>query len=648
MPTVSPGELKGGTPTGTSTTEQNRDPTIAVVNGLTIQPLKNWEPDGVNVITLNSTQKLQAIQSILQAMVANRNEASNFSSLPTSLMGATIAWSDENPGNTEISYTITLDGIKVTQNSNSMLASPVATIGTFAMTDAQAVARASEILVISLGKNKDLQHLISNIILPTSGSFGTTISWNSSDTAHIANNGIVNQPPLGSTAASVTLTATITKNAASTSKIFSIIVRQSFIVASDADDVATDKAVLSVGLGSNPDFTHVTTNLTLASSGSHGTSISWGSSNTGTISNSGVIVRPSGSDANLTLTATIMKNAASDTKVFNVTVLQVPVTGVYAAGYYHGDSVDAPAYWVNDSAGKVNLGFVLPTNNRALAITMHESTPLSAGWYNDSSYQQACYWVSTTPVALSSSNALGSQANAIAVDGSDIYIAGSYNPTGSNYACYWKNGIFTGDYSAPGDGELLGIAVSGSDVVVGGYFFVDPVHYPFIWINSTPLQYMVDDGIVSGVAISGSTMYASGYKVVSGVRHPCYWSGPLSATGIGDLTRVDLSEIGTSGGEATGVTASGSDVYVSGYINSGTGFTFACYWKNGVRKTADGTARADSIAVSGSDVYISGWKNDGTTQLACYWKNPTGPGAPSGCRKDLSIYPSEAHSIIVG
>jgi Atrophied bacterial Ig domain len=184
MPVTSLGPVKDPTYTApiSSTTEQSRNPAAAMANGVTLQQLNNWKPDGVDVSTLNSTQKLKAIQSILQTMVASRDETSLASSLPTSMMGATIAWM--NATSNDISYQITLDGITVTQDANSALAFPIAAVG---MTDAQAVARASEILTIGLGQNQSLQLVISNLALSTSGAYGTTISWSSSDTAHISN-----------------------------------------------------------------------------------------------------------------------------------------------------------------------------------------------------------------------------------------------------------------------------------------------------------------------------------------------------------------------------------------------------------------------------------------------------------------------------
>ena len=88
----------------------------------------------------------------------------------------------------------------------------------------------------------------------------------------------------------------------------------------DAQAVAADKAALAITYISGDSAASVTGNLTLASTGPSGTTISWLSSNPSVISNAGAVTRPSGSDAAVTMTATISKGAASDTKVFTLTV----------------------------------------------------------------------------------------------------------------------------------------------------------------------------------------------------------------------------------------------------------------------------------------------------------------------------------------
>ncbi|MEJ3747214.1 family 43 glycosylhydrolase [Actinomycetes bacterium KLBMP 9797] len=82
--------------------------------------------------------------------------------------------------------------------------------------------------------------------------------------------------------------------------------------------VAADKAALSLG-----DTSAVTSNLTLPTSGPHGSTITWASSAPEVISTTGAVTRPplGSPDANVTLTATIRRGTVTDTKNFEVTVL---------------------------------------------------------------------------------------------------------------------------------------------------------------------------------------------------------------------------------------------------------------------------------------------------------------------------------------
>jgi hypothetical protein len=286
-------QLKGG------------DPTLFWKRGFNIQPLKDF--------VYTDAQKLAAIQSIINATLRGVSNIPDANQLPTTLMDVTIDWSIGTQA--DDIYQLTIDGLTLVQDANE---APVSAAPTTGMTDQQMATFAAQALIVGLGTNTDLQHVQTNLTLPVTGLYSTTVGWSSSSTGTVSNSGVVSRP--SGSDASIVFTATVTKNAANVTKTFNATVSHS--TNTDAADVATDKAALSVGLGSNSDLNNVVSNLTLVLSGSHGTSISWGSSNTGAISNSGVVVKPSGSNASVTLTATISKGAASDTKEFNAIVLQ--------------------------------------------------------------------------------------------------------------------------------------------------------------------------------------------------------------------------------------------------------------------------------------------------------------------------------------
>ena len=150
--------------------------------------------------------------------------------------------------------------------------------------------------------------------------------------------------------------------------------------------------------------------------------------------------------------------------------------------------------------------------------------------------------------------------------GWDVYFAGQ----DSGRAVYWKNGLRTVLGSA---GIAQGIAVSGSDVYVGG-------------------------GVTKAVnseVINLAALWKNGVE-------------------------EDLTD--TSAWAYTPV-VSGADVYVPGYIGQWGGQPKAVYWKNGQPVTLDSTnwAIATGMAVSGSDVYVLGFVGGAAVDSSVVWKN---------------------------
>jgi hypothetical protein len=84
---------------------------------------------------------------------------------------------------------------------------------------------------------------------------------------------------------------------------------------SNANAVAAAKGALNIT------YDGTASSISLPTGGANGTTITWNSSNPSIISNTGNVIRPStGGDVEVTLTATITRGTASDTKTFPVTV----------------------------------------------------------------------------------------------------------------------------------------------------------------------------------------------------------------------------------------------------------------------------------------------------------------------------------------
>ena len=102
-----------------------------------------------------------------------------------------------------LTATVAIDGISQAR------VIPVTVKGA-ASPDQAAVDTAVEKLVVN-----GLDDVRGNLTLPTAGANGVTVAWSSSDPAVIDGTGIVHRPAHGAAAASVELTATFTKGAAS-------------------------------------------------------------------------------------------------------------------------------------------------------------------------------------------------------------------------------------------------------------------------------------------------------------------------------------------------------------------------------------------------------------------------------------------------
>ena len=149
--------------------------------------------------------------------------------------------------------------------------------------------------------------------------------------------------------------------------------------------------------------------------------------------------------------------------------------------------------------------------------------------------------------------------------------------------------------------------------VVGG-----PSSGPVLWKNgvATRLDSISLYNLVA-IAINGNDLYTAGWIFTPVVGTATYWKN-------GILTKITD---GSADAEAYDIDVSGNNVYVAGYVSTGTAAqnsvtSLAAYWKNGVLTTLAnaGPSYAYKIIVSGTDVYVLGYitKNK---PLAVYWKN---------------------------
>lgn len=212
-------------------------------------------------------------------------------------------------------------------NQVAALATKTASLDTLTFTDFANTAA----LAIPLS---GLNAVSSNLTLPNSGSNGTTITWSSSNTAVISNSGVVTRPAVGSAAVQVSLTASVTSGFVTVQKTFVATVVPFY---SDAVSAQTDVANL-VLVGN---LTNLVSNLSLPSVGIQGSTITWVSSNSVVLSNSGAILqRPATGTGkvSVTMTATVKKGVSTYQKTFNVMVAEAENFSAYLFAYFTGNS----------------------------------------------------------------------------------------------------------------------------------------------------------------------------------------------------------------------------------------------------------------------------------------------------------------------
>ena len=250
---------------------------------------------------------------------------------------------------------------------------------------------------------------------------------------------------------------------------------------------------------------------------------------------------------------------------------------IYIVGdSYNENNEYTSCYWVNGERVE------LPGGYTATDIVVSNGNVYTSGTANG-----ACYWINQQRYNLPGN---GGEAEAIAVDGEDIYVAGWYN----NGSCYWKNGQRI-DLTVNRDSQAFAIGVrDNGSIYVGGYYMNNHHYYiPCFWKdgnNRTNLPIPNGgDGEVNDIALEdGNMRYFSGYVLKTSsfagyTPTAAYWR---------HTTRNDLPFGGSTndiyGATGHGIKIYNGDVYVAGYTDwfedikdSLTGGTVPQYWRNG-------------------------------------------------------------------
>jgi len=216
-------------------------------------------------------------------------------------------------------------------------------VSSIALTDANRVA--SDVATLDLG---DLSGVTADLSLPAVGEYGSTISWASSDPAHLDGSGHVTRPGAGSDPVEVTLAATLSRGGSSDTKTF-----VATVLPEEGDQPKADAAAAALTVVHADD---VRGDLTLPTSGRYDATVTWASSDPAVVETDGVVHRPAhgAGDIQVTMTATTTVGTATANRDIALTVRELPAVAAYegyAFSYFTGNSIAGEKIYFAASRG---------------------------------------------------------------------------------------------------------------------------------------------------------------------------------------------------------------------------------------------------------------------------------------------------------
>ena len=301
-----------------------------------------------------------------------------------------------------------------------------------------------------------------DLTLPNSEVHDVVITWESSNTDVIANDGTVTIPTKTEGNKTVTITASLTLEGQTLEKEFTVTVNAA---ADFSNQELLDQAVAALLL----DAGIKTSDIALPLTGAHETTITWESSNTAVVANDGTVTRPANGDGNamVTLTATVAKGDLTATKTFNVQVAEEEpsnvvetIAGLHSAGLSLGDVVEFQGI----VSALTDGGFFMTDGTDNLSVYMGADVTFNVG---DEVYVKGEYAKYNTTFqiggvmeseVISTGNAVGltpvetTVAEILAMDSSDPLLAGKFFIITGTVDI---QGSFNNIYIVDGDDQVL-------------------------------------------------------------------------------------------------------------------------------------------------------------------------------------------------
>ncbi len=220
-----------------------------------------------------------------------------------------------------------------------------------------------------------------------------------------------------------------------------------------------------------------------------------------------------------------------------------------------------------------------------------------------------------------------------------VYISGvGRNKDGNPVATYWINDepVNLAAYHPNGvvyNSAAFGMTLSGNDLYVCGVLYTSQGDFAVYWKNGVPVMLTPGNAQASAIAVVGDDVYITGAVAIgNGYSHGVLWKNGVASY---------LTE-GTNYSSATSIIVSGGNVYVGGNIVEDNK-TYATYWKNGtphVLTPGEAFAYVQTLALDGEAIYAAGPDpTESGTYTSKYWKN--------GQVVNLTDGPSDAEVIAI-
>lgn len=270
--------------------------------------------------------------------------------------------------------------------------------------------------------------------------------------------------------------------------------------------------------------------------------------------------------------------------------LSMQTTGIAVQGndVYVSGSINVYSSNPEGILWKNGVATMLPQFIRTTGVAVNGNDVYVVGIANTST---AAIWKNGVMTNLENTSYY-STANAVTVQDGAVYVAGASNSVGSARATYWRNGIAT---NVPNTTNAItsisvanAMALNGRDIYLAGYAYTG-------WGGNTVAAYWKNGIVVNlqdaslsrtnsyatGICTNGNDVYVVGYSPNGAM----YWKNGTE-TKLGD---------GSQNSNAYAITLQGSDIYVVGNDDAKLGATL---WKNGVASTFGPViSRATGIAV---------------------------------------------------